>query len=97
MKDIMLNEDFDLVADSGELSQGESAEQTLMLLMETVPGEWKWSAEDGVGLMRYAGAPLGEMQRLKRHLQECMSRNGIEWEQIEVAEGEVTVKLKVEK
>lgn len=94
MKDILLNDEFDLEAEAGELSQGESGEQTLALLMETVPGEWKWSAEDGVGLMRYAGAPEGEMQRLKRHLQECMKRNGIEWSRIEAAGGELTVEIK---
>ncbi len=94
MKDILLNDDFDLVSEAGELSRGESDEQTLSLLMETVPGEWKWSAEDGVGLMRYAGAPESEMQRLKRHLQECMKRNGIEWNRIEVVGGELTVEIK---
>ena len=94
MKDILLDNEFDLMAEAGELSQGESSEQTLALLMETVPGEWKWSAEDGVGLMRYAGAPESEMQRLKRHLQECMKRNGIEWKRIEVEDGLLTVEIK---
>lgn len=94
MKDILLNDEFDLEATAGELSQVESEEQTLALLMETVPGEWKWSAEDGVGLMRYAGAPESEMQRLKRHLQECMKRNGIAWEQIEASGSLLTVKIK---
>lgn len=96
MKDILLDDEFDLVASAGELVQGESSEQTLALLMETVPGEWKWSAEDGVGLMRYAGAPTSEMQRLKRHLQECMKRNGIEWKRIEAEDGLLTVELKIE-
>ena len=94
MKDILLNDEFDLEGEAGELSQGESSEQTLALLMETVPGEWKWSAEDGVGLMRYAGAPASEMQRLKRHLQECMKRNGIEWKRIEAGDGLLTVEIK---
>jgi hypothetical protein len=96
MKDIMLNDDFDLEAEAGELSCRESDEQTLALLMETVPGEWKWSAEDGVGLMRYAGAPGSETQRLKRHIQECMKRNGIEWERIEVEGDVLTVKMKTQ-
>lgn len=96
MKDIILNDDFDLEATAGELSCGESDEQTLALLMETVPGEWKWSAEDGVGLMRYAGAPGSETQRLKRHIQECMKRNGIEWERIEVEGDVLTVKMKTQ-
>lgn len=96
MKDIILNDDFDLEATAGELGCRESDGQTLALLMETVPGEWKWSAEDGVGLMRYAGAPTSEMQRLKRHLQECMKRNGIEWKRIEVEDGLLTVELRME-
>ena len=96
MKDIILNDDFDLEAKAGELSCRESDEQTLALLMETVPGEWKWSAEDGVGLMRYAGAPGSETQRLKRHIQECMKRNGIEWERIGVEGDVLTVKMKTQ-
>lgn len=94
MKDIELDGGFDLAAEAGELSCAESDEQTLALLMETVPGEWKWSAEDGVGLMRYAGAPESEMQRLKQHLQECMKRNGIVWRRIEATKGELRVELK---
>lgn len=89
----MLDGDFDLVAEAGEISCGESDEQTLALLMETVPGEWKWSAEDGVALMRWSGAPGSEMQRMKRHLQECMKRNGIEWKRIEVVDGVLTVEI----
>ena len=70
MKDIILNDDFDLEATAGELSCRESDEQTLALLMET--------------------------QRLKRHIQECMKRNGIEWERIEVEGGVLTVKMKTQ-
>ena len=38
MKDIILNDDFDLEATAGELGCRESDEQTLALLMETVRG-----------------------------------------------------------
>lgn len=94
MKDLILDEGYDLEVGGGDLTVGESDEQTVALLMETVPGEWKCSVEDGVGMMRWAGAPGREMQGLKHHIQECLKRNGIKWKRIDIEEGNVVVELK---
>lgn len=94
MKDILLDGDYDLAVEGGDVQTNEASdEQTLALLMETVPGEWKWSPEDGVGLVRWGGAPEGEMQGLLQHVQECMKRNGIRWETMGVREGVLSVEL----
>lgn len=53
MKDILLNEDFDLLIENGDLVIGESTNQHQQLLLLTKKGDWKENPTVGVGLAGY--------------------------------------------
>lgn len=75
MKDIKLNERLTDI--EAELEPIEAGAQTLAMLAHTEAGEWKASAQDGLGAKRYLGAPGGSLKGLRNKTQEAMERNGI--------------------
>lgn len=50
MKDLLLDENFDLVFENGDLVIGESSEQHQNLLLLTKKGDWKENPTIGVGI-----------------------------------------------
>lgn len=91
MKDIKMNESLTDLDASLAVTEGE--EQTMALLAETVPGEWKASPQDGLNARVYMGAPKERVRMLRNKTQEAMERNGIEGEAME-DNGKITIKIR---
>lgn len=53
MNDILLNDDFDLRFENGDLVIGESTKQHQQLLVLTKKGDWKENPTVGVGVAAY--------------------------------------------
>lgn len=53
MNDILLNDDFDLRFENGDLVIGESTKQHQQLLVLTKKGDWKENPTVGVGVAGY--------------------------------------------
>jgi len=53
MKDIMLDEDFDLLIENGDFVIGESFEQEVTLIVQSTKGEWKNQPLIGAGIADY--------------------------------------------
>ena len=63
MQDILLDDSGDL-ATTNDFVAGQSDLQHAQLLLATSEGDWKSAPETGVGLRRYAGAPLSQNNML---------------------------------
>ncbi len=50
MKDILLNQDYNLLIEQGDWQINDSHHQHIELLLTTLPGEWKENPEAGVGI-----------------------------------------------
>ena len=66
MKDILVNDDFEVQFANGDFAVGESSRQSVNLVVATSPGEWKLSPVTGVGGSSLVGANDRFADRLLR-------------------------------
>jgi hypothetical protein len=86
--DILLDADYDLAIERGDLVAGESDAQHLELLLQTNQGEWRQDPLVGVGLGRYLSSPYGPQQaaELTRTLSIQLERDGYSILELDLAE-----------
>lgn len=53
MKDFLLDSNYDFATDDGDFDTGESDEQHQMLLLTSIPGEWKENPTVGIDAGAY--------------------------------------------
>lgn len=90
MKDIKLNETLTDLDESLEAT--EAGVQTMAMLANTAPGEWKASPLDGLEVEKYLSAPTPKVRALRNKSQEAMERNGIEGA-AKVENGKLTITI----
>lgn len=64
VKDILINDEGDLSFKDGDFNFGDSDEQHVILIVNTMAGSWKQSPTCGVGIIRYS-ASSGQSLALK--------------------------------
>lgn len=81
-KDILLDEDFDVMAENGDFKIADATLQNQQLLLLTGKGEWKQSPVTGVGLADYLldDAPVDE---LHQEIQKQFALDGMKVNKIE--------------
>ena len=67
VKDILLDDDFDLLIQNGDAVIGASDEQHIALILKTYPGAWKFNTYVGVGIDQYL-ASSGNEDLIKRNI-----------------------------
>jgi hypothetical protein len=81
VKDITLDDDFDLVIENGDFKLSESDMQHIQLICITDVGHWKQSPLLGVGIMKYI-ASSGQQDALKRAINIQLASDGYKVNQI---------------
>jgi len=82
IQDILLDENFDVIAENGDFKMGDATLQNQQLLLLTGKGEWKQSPVVGIGLAEYLldDAPVDE---LHQEIQKQFSLDGMKVKKIE--------------
>ncbi len=81
IKDIILDENFDLVIENGDFKISNSDMQHIELICITDVGHWKQSPLLGVGIMKYI-ASSGQQDALKRAINIQLASDGYKVNQI---------------
>lgn len=92
--DLLLESDYDLLIENGDLVIGLSDEQHVALLLLTEKGEWRHDGLAGIGLQRQLSGPLGPTERaaLQREISLQLERDGFIVRTVQVtAAGELTI------
>jgi len=78
VKDILLDDDFDLMIENGDFVVNESDEQHLQLIALLEPGQLRFSPLTGLGLFRRLQSPLDKSQqdRTRKDLYEQLEFDG---------------------
>lgn len=85
MKGMLLdNETGDLMIEAGSVVLGNTEQQTVGLLLQTIPGEWKEFPLLGADLYRQLGGNIDKLwfQRTKKMIKSC----GVEVKDIEICD-----------
>lgn len=75
VKDIILDDDNDLVVKNGDFLVRESDEQHIVLIINTFVGDWKLFPFCGVGIIRYVSSS-GQQQTLRRAIEVQLQADG---------------------
>lgn len=75
VKDIMLDDDYDLLIAGGDFVVNESDQQSIILIMNTYVGAWKQFPTCGLGISQYR-ASSGQAQILKRNIAVQLAADG---------------------
>ena len=84
VKDITLNDDFDLLIENGDFKVSDSDMQHIQLICITNLGHWKQFPLVGVGIEQYI-ASSGQTDALKRNINIQLSSDGYKVNQILVS------------
>ncbi len=74
-KDIILNEDFDLLVEGGDFAVSESDEQHVQLIATSNKGDWREEPTLGLNPAKFVNA-VGAASKLKRALQLELRKDG---------------------
>ncbi len=77
VKDIALDDDFDLLFENGDLKISESDQQSIILILNTSVGAWKEFPTCGVGTRQYL-ASSGQALKLKREIEVQLQADGFQ-------------------
>lgn len=75
VKDIILDDGYDLTIKDGDFLIRESDEQHIILLINTFVGDWKLFPFCGVGIIRYLSSS-GQQQTLRRAIEVQLQSDG---------------------
>jgi hypothetical protein len=75
VKDIILDDDNDLIVKNGDFLVRESDEQHIVLIINTFVGDWKLFPFCGVGIIRYISSS-GQQQTLRRSIEVQLQADG---------------------
>lgn len=90
MKDILLDNNYDMQITNGDLLISESAHQDVELLLITSKGEWKQWPLTGVGILDYHHAPQN-IPALKREIQIQLTDNKIPFKSILIHNSKIQI------
>jgi hypothetical protein len=91
VKDLLLDEDDDLLIEGGDLVVDESAEQEVGLLLRTNQGDWRNNPLTGFGLDRRTRNEVNRTE-FARDLQGQLELDGFGTAQVELsADGQLTI------
>ena len=89
--DILLDEDFDISFEDGDLKVGDDTEQRVMLLLDSDAGHWKQWPTVGVGIL---GMFNGQRtQDVRRSIQLQLASDGLKLSTVSFDNGELDIKL----
>lgn len=76
MKDILIDENFDLVIENGDLATGDSEQQSLQLLLKSNKGDFKYSPQSGFGIDNYIKETTNDLKQFERNLKVELEADG---------------------
>jgi len=85
VKDIMIDDDADLVIKNGDFYVADSDQQHVTLIINTSPGHWKKFPTCGVGIINYL-ASSGKGAELKRSINVQLDADGYKVNRVELSE-----------
>lgn len=91
MKDILLNADFEIRIEQGDFVVGESKEQDIALILDSMPGAWKQSPLLGVGIRKNLSQPLNSNALLRGEIIKHLEYDDIKANKIEIIDSEVNI------
>lgn len=84
MKDILLDDDYDLLIGKDDLLLAESTQQEIQLLLYSEKGDWKFSPVTGVGMREFIKAP-GNGRELENEVRKQFLVDGLTLSQLSVS------------
>lgn len=78
IKDILLDDSFELIVSERDLVVGDAREQVCVLLANSEQGEWKNAPLSGWNMKKRKAQPRSEMRKVVPQILEDLARNGIE-------------------
>lgn len=75
-KDIILDDDNDLLIKDGDFLIDESDEQHFALILASSPGNWKNSPLTGAGIIQHDKAPLDDVGKISRKIKLQLEADG---------------------
>ena len=82
MKDIHLNDTFELMVENGDFVVAHNLKQAQSLLLQTNKGEWKQHPTMGVGVPHYL--ETFDMYELSREIREQFSQDGMNVDRVQI-------------
>ena len=82
MKDIHLNDTFELMVENGDFVVAHNLKQAQTLLLQTNKGEWKQHPTMGVGVPHYL--ETFDMYELSREIREQFSQDGMNVDRVQI-------------
>ena len=91
MKDILLNKGLEVLIERGDFVVGESKEQDIALILDSMPGAWKQSPLLGVGIRKNLSQPLNTNALLRGEIIKHLDYDDIVVSKIEIIDNEVNI------
>lgn len=91
MQDILLDADFELLIERGDFVVGESKEQHIALILDSMPGAWKQSPLLGVGIRKNLSMPYNRQPLLRGTIIKHLEYDDIKVDKIELTENKVNI------
>lgn len=91
MQDILLDADFELLIERGDFVVGESKEQDIALILDSMPGAWKQHPLLGVGIRKNLSMPYNRNPLLRGQIIKHLEYDDIKVNKIELTENEVNI------
>ncbi len=92
MKDILLNQDSNLLIEQGDWQVGNSHHQHIELLLTSLPGQWKENPEAGVGLPLSQNGLVDGF--LKRTIAVQLQADGFKLDHLQITEKGIIIDAK---
>ncbi|MBU7577074.1 MAG: hypothetical protein KAF40_03340 [Flavihumibacter sp.] len=89
MEDILLDEDFDLLIQNGDLVIGPSSEQHQQLLLLSNKGDWRQFPMVGVGIREYLKDE--DENSMVGEIKEQFEMDGMQVKDIRIANGQIGI------
>ncbi len=95
MKDLILDQDFDLEIKNGDFSIKNSDNQNILLHAYTDAGQWAQYPSLGVGIGSEVNGIVTDVQKRKSELSESIKEDDYDFEEMFISkEGEIQIKIK---
>ncbi|GAA4825599.1 hypothetical protein [Algivirga pacifica] len=96
-KDILLNENNELLIVNGDFVVGEADEQNIRLNLVSHKGDWRQHPEAGFGIDRFIKSSEADTNRFKAELQQALRQDGYRLKSLDIDEGFEDFNLEFEK
>lgn len=89
--DFLLDTDKELRIEMGDFVVGESTEQDIALILESMPGDYKEFPLLGVGLRRNLSVPYNQNAFLRGQIMKHLDYDDIRYDKIIISENKVNI------